>query len=206
MLCLIFSLQSESFSRQHIVLLLLLLCISVMPWIEYGLKWRLFVWYKYFYEMETRIKIFKASALWADAFYKSKCPSVRLSVCLSVCLFVCLFTFELPFNGLFAPTSRSRMSNIFRDSESLGKSNGKKWSYIWTFLFGSGLKSPRRKKVFFVVADFALQKFEFLRFGWFFSFFKKIGVLGILGPPGNHASRWIRDLWSKGVSLILAYF
>ena len=28
--------------------------------------------------------VFKASALWADAFYKSKCPSVRLSVCLSV--------------------------------------------------------------------------------------------------------------------------
>ena len=59
--------------------------------------------------------IFKASALWADAFYKSKCPSV----CLSVCTSVCLFTFEVPFNGLFAPTSRSRMSNIFRDSESL---------------------------------------------------------------------------------------
>ena len=60
--------------------------------------------------------IFKASALWADAFYKSKCPYI----CLSVCLFVCLFTFEVLFNGLFAPTSRSRMSNIFRDSESLG--------------------------------------------------------------------------------------
>ena len=59
------------------------------------------------------ITIFKASALWADAFYKSKCPSVRLSVR--------LFTFEVQFNGLFAPTSRSRMSNIFRDSESLGK-------------------------------------------------------------------------------------
>ena len=29
--------------------------------------------------------------------------------------------------------------------------------------------------------------------------------MGILGLPGNHASRWIRDLWSKGVSLILAY-
>ena len=28
---------------------------------------------------------------------------------------------EVPFKGLFAPTSRSRMSNIFRDSESLGK-------------------------------------------------------------------------------------
>ena len=39
----------------------------------------------------------------------------------SVCLFVRVFTFEVPFNGLFAPTSRSRMSNIFRDSESWGK-------------------------------------------------------------------------------------
>jgi hypothetical protein len=48
------------------------------------------------------------------------------------------------------------MSNIFRDSESLRKSHGKKWSNIWTFLFGRGLKLPR-KKVFFVVADFALQ-------------------------------------------------
>ena len=34
------------------------------------------------------------------------------------------------FNGLFAPTSRNRISNIFRDSEFLGKSNGKKWSQI----------------------------------------------------------------------------
>ena len=66
--------------------------------------------------------VFKASALWADDFYKSKCPYV--------CLFVCLFTFEVPFNGLFAPTSRSRIFNIFRDSESLGKSAGKKWSHI----------------------------------------------------------------------------
>ena len=47
------------------------------------------------------------------------------------------------------------MSNIFRDSESLGKSNGKKWSNIWTFVFGSGLKSPHKKKFFF--ADSALQ-------------------------------------------------
>ena len=56
---------------------------------------------------------FKASVLWPDAFYKSKCPSVRL--------WVRLFTFEVLFNGLFAPTSQSRMSNIFRDSESLGE-------------------------------------------------------------------------------------
>ena len=69
--------------------------------------------------------------------------------------FFTVFTFEVPFNGLFAHTSRSWMSNIFRDLESLGKSNGKKWYNIWTFLFGSGLKSPHKKKFFFV-ADFAL--------------------------------------------------
>ena len=28
--------------------------------------------------------IFKASAIWADAFFNSKCPSVRVFVCLSV--------------------------------------------------------------------------------------------------------------------------
>ena len=61
--------------------------------------------------------LFKASALWADAFSKSICP------------YVCPL-FEVPFNGLFAPTSRSRMSNIFRDLQSLGKSNGKKWCHI----------------------------------------------------------------------------
>ena len=33
----------------------------------------------------VRFSIFKASALWADAFYKSKCPYV--------CLSVCVFTF-----------------------------------------------------------------------------------------------------------------
>ena len=84
--------------------------------------------------------------LWADAFYKSKCPSVCVCVC--VCVSVCVYTFEVPFNSLFAPTSQSRMSNIFRDSESLGKSNGKKWSQIWTFFFGNCLKSPRKKKFF----------------------------------------------------------
>ena len=68
-------------------------------------------------------------------------PSVRLSVC--------LFTFEVPFKRLCAPTFRSRMSNIVRDLESLGKSNGKKWSQVWTFLFENCLKSPRKKKFFF---------------------------------------------------------
>ena len=78
-----------------------------------------------------------------------------MSVCVSVCPCVCVFTFEVPFKRLFAPTSRSRMSNIFRALESSGKSNGKKWSQIGTFLFGSGLKSQRKKSLF--LADFALQ-------------------------------------------------
>ena len=34
----------------------------------------------------------------------------------------------LDFEAYFAPFSRSQMSKIFRDSESLGKSAGKKWS------------------------------------------------------------------------------
>ena len=62
--------------------------------------------------------------------------------------FLTFFTFEVPFNGLFAPTSQSRMSNIIRDSESLDKSNGKKWSQIWTFLSENCRKSPRKKKFF----------------------------------------------------------
>ena len=98
--------------------------------------------------IEKRHNIFfKASALWADAFYKSKCPSV--------CLWsVRVFTFELPFKHLFAPTFWSRMSKIFRDSESLGKSIGKKWSQIETFLFGSGLKLPKKKSFFWLILPY----------------------------------------------------
>ena len=94
---------------------------------------------KVFNKKTLILPIFKASALWADAFYKSKCPSVCLCVRLSVCPSVCVFTFEVPFKRFFVPTSQSRMPNIFRDSESLGESNGKKRSQIGPFLFGSGL-------------------------------------------------------------------
>ena len=78
----------------------------------------------------------------------SVCLCVCLCVCLSVFMYVCLFTLEVLFNSLFASIYWSRMSNIFRDAESLWKSNEKKWSQNWTFLFGSGLKSP------FFFADF----------------------------------------------------
>ena len=154
--------------------------------------------------------IFKASALWANAFYKLICPSV----CLCVCVSVCLFTFEVPFKRLFALTSQSWMSNIFRDSESLGKSYRKKWSQIWTFLLESCLKSSRKRKFFF--ADFALQNMvettlhdgletsgrRAYRKFWHISGIRFWGIPCPTKHGGNHASRWIRDLWSKGVLLI----
>ena len=58
------------------------------------------------------------------------------------------------------------------------------------------------------IANFAifLDIIEFLRFGSFFLFSKQFGFWGILDPPENHASRWIRDFWLKSISLILAYF
>ena len=71
------------------------------------------------------LKIFKASALWADAFYWLKCLSVCLCVCVSVCSL-----FEVPFKRLFAPTSQSQMSKKSRDSQSLGQSSAKKWSQV----------------------------------------------------------------------------
>ena len=56
---------------------------------------------------------------------------VAKSVCVSVCVSVCRFDVPfhvLDFEAYFAPTSRSRMSKNFGDSESLRKRAGKKWS------------------------------------------------------------------------------
>ena len=79
---------------------------------------------------------------------------VTMSVCCS--LFVCVSPFHvLYFEAYFAPTSGSRIANIFRDLESLGKSAGKKWSQNWTFLLGSCLKLQRKKKVsFFLILPY----------------------------------------------------
>ena len=68
---------------------------------------------------------------------------------MSVCVFVCPSHFLTPFNGLFAPTSRSPMSKLFRFSESLGKSNGKKWSQIWKLFSHKGCKIAAAKTVFY---------------------------------------------------------
>ena len=132
--------------------------------------WINLLWMHLKKRLKWKRRLFKASALLADAFYKPICP----------CVCPCVHFLGTVLMS-FCPHFLKLMSNIFRDSESLGKGSGKKWSQIWTFLFGSGIKLPYKKKVFF---------------GWFC--LTKYG--------GNHASQWIRDLWSKGVLLILAYF
>ena len=69
-----------------------------------------------------------------------------------------LFT---PFKGPFAHTSRCQMSKIFRYLESLGKSNGKKWSQIWTFFLKNCVKITRKKSFLriFVICSLRLKVF-----------------------------------------------
>ena len=55
---------------------------------------------------------------------------------------------------ILAPISRCRMSKIYRDLESFGKSNRKKWTQMWLFFLKNGLKLPRQKKFLFM--DFFL--------------------------------------------------
>ena len=76
--------------------------------------------------------------------------NVRLSVCLSARPSVCsLVRYRL--TVFLPPLPKVGCQIFFRDLESLGKSNGKKWSNIWTFLFESCLKSPRKKSLFFLL-------------------------------------------------------
>ena len=60
--------------------------------------------------------------------------------------FFFVFSFFLhlfnPFKRLFAPTSQSPRSKLFRYLESLGKINKKKWSQIWKLLLLKSVKLP----------------------------------------------------------------
>ena len=64
-----------------------------------------------------------------------------------------------------------------------------------------GMKGPEVKKnkqtLFTVFKESALRSI--------LSISRDVRMFVCLSHPGNHASRWIRDLWSKGLSLILAY-
>ena len=104
-------------------------------------------------------QFFKASALWADAFYKSKCPSyclsvrlfVRPSVCPSMCL---LLRYRL---NVFSPPLPEVRCPIFLEIRNpWGKVKKEVVSDLNIFV-GKWSKIAIQKKVFFVVADFALQ-------------------------------------------------
>ena len=63
-------------------------------------------------------------------------------------LLICFHLFTL-FKHLFAPTSKSPMSKLFRYWDSLGKSNGQKWSQIVKLFLINGVKLPPKKSYFF---------------------------------------------------------
>ena len=80
----------------------------------------------------------KEDVVWKSSMYNLKKGTLKFSsnrpirsssrnVCLSVCLYDVPFH-VIYFEAYFSPTSQSRMSKIFRDSESFGKSSGNKWS------------------------------------------------------------------------------
>ena len=97
-------------------------------------------------------KIFKALALWADAFYKLKCSSV----CPCVRPSVSVFTFEVPFKRLFAPSSQSWMSNILEIRNPWRKVIERSGLRLELFCLEVVFNRQTKKtNVFF--ADFALQ-------------------------------------------------
>ena len=94
--------------------------------------------------------VFKESAFWVDAFYKSICPSVCLCVCLSVCslLRYCLNVFLPPLPEVGCPTFLEIQNPWGKVIERSG--------LIFEHLCLKIVKNRCRKKKFFFV-DFALQ-------------------------------------------------
>ena len=157
------------------------------------------------------------------------CVFVCLSVCLSVCslLRYCLTVFLPPLPEVGCPIFLEIRNPWGKVMESSGltfehfcleKVSNRRANFFMFFLPILPYKTcwkPRfpmdeRPLVEGYIANFgiSLDVCEFLRFGWFFRFSKKLGFRLFLVHSthgGNHASRWIRDLWSKGISLILAY-
>ena len=75
-------------------------------------------------------------------------PSLFRSRIVRLCVCVSVHFLSVPFKRPFAPTFQNPMSKMFRDLESLGKSNTKIGFQIWTLLLIKGVKLPQRKKFF----------------------------------------------------------
>ena len=93
--------------------------------------------------------IFKASAFWADAFYKSKCPSVCLSVRLFVRVCVCsLLRYRL---NVFLPHfPKSDVQYFLEIQNPLGKVKGRSGLRFEHF-FLKIVKNCSAKKSFFLM-------------------------------------------------------
>ena len=120
-------------------------------------KWETKKYQKHLKPHYTLIITFRFSSNRPTGQIRSSSRIVCLCVCLCVFLFIPFHV--VYFEAFFAPISQSWMFKVFRDSESSGKSAGKKWSQNWTFLLWCVLKSKRKKK-FFLCAEFALQRVE----------------------------------------------
>ena len=81
-----------------------------------------------------------------------KASALCLSVCLSVCPCVRLLL-RCRLNVFPPPLPEVGCPIFFVIQNPWGENKEKKWSQIWTLLFGSGLKSPKKS----FLADFALQ-------------------------------------------------
>ena len=84
-------------------------------------------------------------------FSKNRSSGPILSISRNISVFVCPSYFLTLFNSLFAPTFQSPTSKLFRFSESLGKSNDKKWSQIWKLLLIKGVTLLRQKSFFLLL-------------------------------------------------------
>ena len=108
---------------------------------------------------------------------RNVCLSVRLSLCLSVCS---LLKYRL--NVFLAPSSWIQISKHLRDSESLGKSKGRKWFQIWTFFLKNSQKLPRKKKK---------KVFVFDKFCLASRIFNRPGVAGAVLQSASLVINWV---------------
>ena len=119
---------------------------------------------------------------------------------MSLCLFVCLsirHTFSHRFIDIFAPTSWSEMSKLFKCSESLRRSNGKNLSQIWKLLLIKGVKLPHRKKLFCFVANFALPAEFFWYRCYYLHWFRNL----CLPYAGFSPNRPTGSIWSSSCNV-----
>ena len=96
------------------------------------------------------------------------------------------------FKRLFAPTTWNQMSKLFKFSESLGKSNVKRWSQIWKLFLIKGVKLQRNFLVCFS-ANFALLAGLFLGIDNTITIGQEMLCLLYAGFLKSHSPPWLKS-------------